>query len=96
MAKKLNSFGNSLAESKWEGKYGSDSTKPRVKGGLSNAQANRFLDKRKGRQQTSSMMRYAAGEARTIRLNGKAVGRGAGAASQTLNSLLKNAGSKTY
>lgn len=96
MAKKLNKFGNDLAENKWENKYGSGSTKPRIVGGLSNAQANVRLDTQKGRKPTTSFTRYAAGEARAVRVNGKLVGFGAGAASQALNNLLKNAGSKTY
>lgn len=96
MAKKLNKFGNKLAEQKWEKNYGSQSTKPRIVGQLSNAQANVRMDKRRGVAPTSSFTRYASGEARSVLVNGKKVGRGAGAASSALNNLLKNAGSKTY
>lgn len=82
-------------ERKIERTYGSGATKGR-KGGASPAMANRLQDKRAGRKQTSSMLRYAGGESRAVYANGKRVKGGASAVQRTKDRMMQKAGSTVY
>lgn len=86
---------NASAAAKLERTYGKTATRGR-NGGASPAMANMMQDKKAGRKPTSSLMRYAGGEQRSVYVNGKRVKTNASGVTRRMNNMLERAGSRTY